>query len=374
MRLNVASTVLRSLLLIGLLPVSLFADFSLSGQLPAEFAQGTVVLEREWHEERSTETVAQAALEQGRFQLQTNEQPGLFRLRIGEVQVPFVAGEGDRLQVIATGGKLSISGGAHQDLFLAYEKVRAESLGRLVLNVREAIRAARAAGNEAKAERLTEDEVTGYQAHRRELNDFTLAQLKGSPALYAAALRWDGDHRLPELAAMVRSFSAENPSLEISKRMTSRVERFEATAIGAVAPDLAGPAPDGSPVSLASLRGRYVLVDFWASWCPPCRTENRHYVNLYSKYRDRGFEILAVSVDQNGTAWKSAITADKATWKHLSDLTGWKTPLAAKYNVSALPASYLLDPEGRIIAKDARGERLSALLATHLGGAATTQR
>jgi peroxiredoxin len=90
--------------------------------------------------------------------------------------------------------------------------------------------------------------------------------------------------------------------------------------------------------------------------------ENRHYVELYRRYRDAGFEILAVSVDQSGPAWKAAIAKDRATWRHLSDLTGWKTPLAAAYNVAALPASFLIDPTGKIIAKDLRGSRLTTEL------------
>lgn len=87
------------------------------------------------------------------------------------------------------------------------------------------------------------------------------------------------------------------------------------------------------------------------------------------KYRGAGFEILAVSVDQSGAGWRDGIKKDNATWQHISDLTGWKTPLAARYNVSALPASFLLDPAGRILAKDARGPRLAALLEQHLGRA-----
>lgn len=339
------------------------AAFTVKGELPEALEGRVVTLEREWLEERSTEPVARGTVKGGRFILEADTSPGLFRLRIGELETPFVAGHDQTLEATVTTGALRIGGSPDQELFLAYEAVRTESLGRLVLKVREAIRTARAAGDEARAERLTEDEVAGYQAHRRELNDFTLERLGGSPALYAASLRWDGDHRLAELATLVRTYAANAPGDEIGRRMEERIGRFVATAIGAVAPELAGPSPDGKPTSLYALRGHYVLVDFWASWCGPCRTENRNYRELYAKYHGKGFEILAVSVDQNGQAWRAAIGADQAGWRHLSDLTGWKTPLAARYNVSALPASFLLDPEGRIIAKDIRGDRLAAELA-----------
>jgi len=350
------------------------AGFDLSGRLPDSFSGRIATLEREWLEDRATEVVARVPVENGRFSLRADTEPGLFRLRVGADETTFVAGHDQTLNVTVEGNSLRVAGGRDQDAFIAYEKVRTESLARLVLSVRQAIATARATGNEAEVERLTEAEVTGYQAHRRELNDFVLANLDDSIALYASSLRWDGDHRLEDLAAAVRTFERKYPSLQIARRMTARIERFEATALGAIAPDLSGPSPDGRTISLADLRGRYVLVDFWASWCPPCRIENRHYVDLYRNYRDRGFEILAVSVDQNGAAWRSGIAEDTATWLHISDLAGWKTPLAARYNVSALPASYLLDPSGKIIAKDARGDRLTALLVEHLGDALPKRR
>ncbi len=347
---------------------ALQAAFTLKGNLGAPFANEPITVQRESLEERAFTPVATGSLAGGALDLRVEAEPGLYALRIGDVQVPFVAGSDQTLTVTYSAEKkaLTVTGAPDQERYLAYEAFRGTSLARHVLRVREAIRAAGAAGNVAEVDRLTEDEVTGYQTHRRELNDFTLAELKGTAALYAASLRWDGDYRLAELKAAISDYAAQTPGLAIVQQMQARIARFEAVAIGAVAPELEGPTPDGSRLSLASLRGKYVLVDFWASWCAPCRIENRNYAALYQKYQPAGFEILAVSVDQNGAGWREGIKKDGATWKHLSDLTGWKTPLAARYNVSALPASFLLDPEGRIIAKDARGPQLAALLEKHL--------
>jgi peroxiredoxin len=349
------------------------AAFELTGALPARFATGPIIVRRESLETRTSIEVARAMLSEGNVKLRVPASSGLFTVELGELRGSFVAADGQALTLSATdeGNSLIIAGAPDQALFVAYEALRAKSFARLVTPERDGVAAARSRGDEPEVERLTEREVAGFNEHRRELNDFTLDRLKGSAALYAASLRWDGDYRLDELDAAVAAYAKLHPTGEIARLLTERIARFRAIAIGATAPDLAGPTPDGATLKLSSLRGRTVLVDFWASWCGPCRVENRHYVELYRRYRHAGFEILAVSVDQNGPAWKAAIAQDAATWRHISDLTGWKTPLAAAYNVTALPASFLIDPTGKIIAKDLRGLRLTKQLEQIFSPAAT---
>jgi hypothetical protein len=168
------------------------AAFELSAQLPAALADGPVTVSRESLETKDLTPVATGRFAGGRGRVRVDAGPGLFRLSMGgEREVAFVAGEGQtlRIEVGEAGRGLRVVGGADQELFARYEALRAESLARLVLP-------ARAAGD-------TEGEVAGYRAHRRELNDFTVERLKGSAALYAASLRWDGDYRLEELAAVV---------------------------------------------------------------------------------------------------------------------------------------------------------------------------
>lgn len=129
--------------------------------------------------------------------------------------------------------------------------------------------------------------------------------------------------------------------------------------IGSVAPEIVLASPDGNEIALSSTRGRYVLLDFWAGWCPPCRAENPNLVDAYNRFHDKGFEIFQVSLDQEREVWLKAIEDDKlGQWPHVSDLKYWESEVVALYHIEAIPANFLLDPEGRIIATNLRGEAL----------------
>ncbi|WP_257666841.1 TlpA disulfide reductase family protein [Parapedobacter tibetensis] len=148
------------------------------------------------------------------------------------------------------------------------------------------------------------------------------------------------------------------------KELEKAIAESQKTAVGVMAEDFTQPDTEGNPMKLSSLHGKYVLVDFWASWCVPCRKENPNVVAAYKKYHDKGFEILGVSLDNNKEAWMKAIAADDLTWYHVSDLKGWKNEAAQQYGVKSVPTNVLIDPSGKIIAKDLRGEALEELLKT----------
>lgn len=149
----------------------------------------------------------------------------------------------------------------------------------------------------------------------------------------------------------------------VKERYAIETSPATATSVGAIAPDLAFPDPDGNIRKLSDLRGKVVLLDFWASWCRPCRGENPHVVAMYQKYHDKGFEVFSVSLDRDKESWKRAIAADGLVWpNHVSDLKYWSSEAARTYGVSSIPSTFLLDQNGRIIAKNLRGEALTNAL------------
>ena len=133
-----------------------------------------------------------------------------------------------------------------------------------------------------------------------------------------------------------------------------------------LAPDLRQADPQGKLVQLSALRGQYVLLDFWASWCPPCRAENPVLVHAYHRYKGKKFTILGVSLDHNRAAWLKAVQADGLAWPQVSDLKGWDNA-AARYHIEALPQNYLLDPAGHVVGQNLRGAALELRLAQLLG-------
>ena len=172
----------------------------------------------------------------------------------------------------------------------------------------------------------------------------------------------------PDYSEVMPLFSTLAPAIQNSENGTAYkavLDQLKATAVGSIAPDFTQNDPNGKPVSLSSFKGKYVLLDFWASWCQPCRQENPNVVKVYNQYKTKNFTVLGVSLDRpNGKdAWLKAIKDDGLTWNHVSDLQFWNNQVAALYGVRSIPGNFLIDPTGKIVARDLRGEELEQTLA-----------
>ncbi|TLF45001.1 TlpA disulfide reductase family protein [Maribacter aurantiacus] len=373
---------MRSLLLFSLCAMAMSScnqakdGYTINGSLRGDLEDGTQVFLKTIGEGNQPIEVDTTTISQGKFEFSgVAEKPELYYIFVDKAQgytaVILENGDIDFEASIDSLGFADIGGTPQNDFFANYmEESRKISLQ--AKSIQEDLQRATTSGGSPENIAALRDEM---QELTEEYQGFETKFVSENPNALISALLLERSISTKTIESskaqeLYDTFSAEIKDSKPGQRILDLLERLKAseeadknTSIGATAPNFSGPNPNGETLELKNLLGKATLVDFWAAWCRPCRAENPNIVSVYKKYHDKGLNIVGVSLDRTADAWKKAIEDDGLEWNHISNIAYFDDAIAKLYNVDAIPAAFLLDENGVIVAKNLRGPALEEKVA-----------
>ncbi len=344
--------------------------FSISGHLDNP-QKGAVVLSQEEDINRKQSRIIGdiPVDDKGNFNVGYDLEPHIYTLNFyDKKKIMLAVGKGQKIVVSGDANDLStikVSGSDDTAKLQAYESFRIESLGRLVISVRDEIKSLKAKGvpeNDSEMLKLDALEIENYGKHKDELIEFIKGNMGSSVSVYATSLRWDGDRHIPFLESLAKAFEKKHPGLAVTSKLSEKVNILKNTSVGGKASEIRMPDKDGSEVMLSSLGAKFILIDFWGSWCGPCRKESKELKTLYDEFKPGGFDIYGVGLESDKEKWLAAIEQDKRIWANVTTLEEFETQAAFDFAVTSLPANFLIDARGKILAKNLHGDELRKIL------------